>query len=439
MSSAPKKAGPVKLSKLEQDIIFHSNWILALFVVLTLISTLYTGQNSLPDFSDLHRMVGLQSMNAAGFAGVFALFLASRPTRDETGFVMLLALVFEILYLQNLPAEMSWSARLLVSGGGLFVASMMGLAYRSFAAAYQQDRWRARAMIRLALVIVFYPRFASLIFYGLNLLTPLAYDSHGLLVEGSLGFVPSLEMATWLAVRTGAEDFANGVYSRLPLFMGIAFYLSLRYQRCSYANIYFGFLVAGLLGYVFYPMLPMVGIDDFLGIPPWPYGPVPSDFAIKPVAAPTNLPRTCYPSLHGGWILMIYFSVYRISRWVNAAFLFLVVWTLAATMAPVVGHYMIDLLPSFPFALGCMSLVTVGTPHNRNIRLRCAAFGFGSTAVMALTIRWFPVFLANHPLLFWGASGGVVVASLWAERRLGNQTIAELAELEVQGEGEATS
>lgn len=421
---------PVKLSKLERDIIFHSNWILLLFILLTLLSTIFTGYNSLPDFSSIHQTVGLQPMNAAGLAGVFALFLVSRPCRKEAVLVLVAALFLEALYLQGLPSSLTWSQRLLVAGGGLFVSSVLGLIYRAFGAAYQEDRWRARAMIRLALVIVFYPRFANLIFYGLNLLTPLVYDSHGLLVEGSLGFVPSFEIARWLAVETAADNFANGIYSRLPLFMGIAFYLSIRYQRFTYANIYFGFLLAGLLGYVFYPMLPMVGIDHFLGVPPWPFGPIPEDFAIRPVEAPYNLPRTCYPSLHGGWILMIYFSVYRISRWVNLAFLFLVAWTLVATMAPIIGHYIIDLFPSFPFALGCMAVVTTATPGNGKLRLKCGVFGFVTTAVMALSIRWFPVFLAEHPALFWGGSMIVLALSLWGERLLGNQTIEELSKLE---------
>jgi hypothetical protein len=414
------------LSRLESGLILHSQWILALFVILTVVVTLATDQSTMPDFSDIYNTIGLQPMNAAGFAGVFALFLAVRPNRDEIFSITLLGLVLEIIYLQYLDPRFSLIGRLSVAGGGLFIAGLIGLAYRATMAVHKEDRWRARAMIRLALIIVFYPRFIGPVFVFLAYITPLVYDSHGLLVEGSLGFLPSFEMARGMAMNRSVGMFAMAIYSRLPLFMSIAFCLCLRNPKTTYANLYFGFLGVGLLGYAFYPLLPMVGIDIFIGTPPWPFGPIPDDFLLKAVPAPDKYPRTCFPSLHVTWILMIYFSVYRISKTINLTFLLIALWTMIGTVSASIGHYAVDWIPAFPFALANMAMTTVPTAGNKRLRIACIVFGLASTAGLALAIRWQALFFSHYPIVFWGGSLLIIVIAVLAERKLGTQTLAEL-------------
>lgn len=427
---SPDPTSPVPLTKLERGVCLHTLWILPVFILLTLFSIYLSENNTLPDFTDVYRTIGLQPMNAAGFAGVFALFIAVRPSTRQLQVVTAVGIVLEFLYLQNFDPRVDWLMRLSLAGGGLFVASVFGFIYRSIWAPFKEDRWRARAMLRLAAIIVFYPRFADLLYTLLTYATPLVYDSHGLIVEMGIGTAPSFEIARFMVLHDEVGEFALNVYSRLPLFMSLAFCLTLWNPLKTYNNIYFGFLWAGLFGYFFYPLLPMVGIDLFLGDKYWPFGPLPAEVPLKLVPAPDNYPRSCFPSLHGTWILMIYFSVYRISRRANLGFLFLVVWTMLGTLSAPIGHYLLDLVVAFPFALANMAISTIPTDKNRQIRLQCVVFGLVSTVALALAIRWFPLFLAAHPYLFWLGSATLIGLSCWAERRLGNVTLSSLPQVD---------
>jgi len=361
----------------------------------------------------------MDPMNASGFSSIFVLYLMARPERRAFWGVFSLAVVLELGYLIFfLPSDMAWSLRLISSGGGFAIAGLFGLFLQMFWNSPPPARQRAAYLLRLSVMLAIYPFTSAATLGALSQATPYIYDSYAFLIDGSLGFQPAFEVAKFLAEHPTLDLVLSAFYTRLPLWVAVGFFLNLVYEDRCYFNLLLAYIVAGIIVMGFYYVLPMVGIDDYLGSKYWPLGPLPQDVEAKLILAPPELPRSCMPSMHVCWILLTFFCVRRISRTYSLCFGFLVAVTLVSAMAGSVGHYFIDFFPSVPYALACQALTTYASKENKTWRVVGVAYGLGANLIMVSAIRFFGPWLAQNPWLVWPSLALMVAVALYLESKL---------------------
>lgn len=424
----PLNAQELGLEKLSWRLLFGG------LAVLVFSRVLVFGTFQLPQFGGFLEVVGMSPNNAASFASLAILYLLSKPPKNHRENIAILALLLEVWYLVQLPARWDWFGRLLVFGGGIGMAALVGLVHLSFLGSQLHGRRRARMYLRMATVLALYPVLSGAMIGSLSFLTPLVHDAWGYNVEGAIGFMPAFEVAHWQATHRGWDLFLHFIYSRLLIWVLLAFALNQIYHRRCYSNLFLAFSLSGVVGLLFCYSLPMVGLSAFIGMPPWPFEPIPNRIPLEMVAVPLQFPRTCIPSMHTCWILIAYFVAAPISRAWRWAYFVLVVTTLISALGPFVGHYVLDLVAGFPFAVSWQAFSANGTPAMRSVRWQIFLAGLALTLGYCLSIRLAPLFWMAHPYLFWTVSLAIVVTSLVVERHISK--IAMWPEATALDEGE---
>lgn len=420
------------LSQLEKSLDLLGRYLLLFYLVFTVVlGIVLRNRGMIADFSDYFRLNGFDPMNASGLAALYVAFLSCRPSRNAIQVSLVLGLIAEVFYqLLVLPPEAGMASRLLTVGGGTGVVGFFCILGTYLGGAKPIHRARARAFLLAGLCLLLYPIAAG---KGIGLLseaTHTVFDSHLYRFEGSLGFFPSQEVAKLLLSSYALHFLVLAVYSRLPLFIFLGIYLSVRYERFCYTNVLKAFILGGVLAFPFFFVLPMVGIDLFVGTPPWPLLELPAINEFKPVEAPLSYPRTCLPSLHTTWVLTVYFAVAGISRR-TAVFAGVVVFlTLISALGPSVGHYIVDLLVGVPFCLGVVACASPKNAGNAVWRTYCMAFGFGSTAFWVVAFRFFPDAVLSLHWLAWTAMLLACGATFWLEASLARSSVSLVDESE---------
>lgn len=419
-----------ELSPFEKQLVKVS-WALLVAALLfpTLVRLTVLGVWWTPSFTIFFRAVGMDPMNASGFASIFVLFLGARPSRDSFRVILGLALALEVYYLLfYLPPEMDAFTKIISSGGGFAVAGLLGLTYQAARAGNPSARRRAALMLRISVVLALYPFTSATILGVLSQMTPMVYDSHGYLFEGSLGFHISFETARYLQLNPLAGAFFTAIYSRLPIWVMIAFVLNVFYEKRCYSNLLTAYILSGVFVVGLFFVIPMVGIDYYLGSTYWPLGPLPSTPGAKLFQAGSDLPRSCLPSMHVCWILLPFFCVRRLSPTAAWCYGILVFTTIISAMSAAIGHYFIDFIASVPYALAFQALTAYRTPNNGRWRIIGLTYGLGTTFLYALSLRLAGPSMASHPSLSWGLLLVMLAGSLWIENRLAAVTIADQAQ-----------
>lgn len=376
----------------------------------------------LPDFSEYLRTAGFNGVNMAGLMGIFVLFLCGQPTSTQTQALLVIAMVMEGFIYSQRPPEMSPLQRLDVMGLGFGIAGLVGLCLLAMQRRGQM-RNRLLGLLSVAGILLLYGSLSVVFLSFLSYLTPFVFDAFIYHVELAQGTPVPFVVARMLETHPILGQLSMAIYVRLTLFVAIGFYLNLRFPDAATGNLMAGFLIALFVCFPLYLILPMVGIDMFVGAPPWPLGPAPTDFAIKWVEAPAWLPRTCAPSLHAAWVYLFFFSVYRIN-WRVAAPAFLIVgFTLLGTMSKTVGHYFLDIVLAFPLAVAIQAAVTFPTRRNHRLRKTVACAGLGYTVLSCLTLRLAPLAVAGGIRFFWVAQMLILIAFARAEYKLGRLTL----------------
>lgn len=431
MSSAPQEdqltfaSRDAPLSELEESLIRFGKGLLLFYLVFTLVLAYVLWQERVvTDFSNYFKMSGFDPMNASGLAALYMAFLCTRPSRGQFQLSLGLGLVAEVLYqILVLPAGSVALQRVLTVGGGFGLVGLGMMLVSFFRLPEGAGKERVRAFLLAGLCVLFYPIVAG---KGIGLLSQVTwrvYDSHAYGFTSALGFFPAAKVSSFLIAHPYFFYSAHAVYSRLPLFIFIGFWLALRYPEKSYSNILYSFLLGGFLAFPIYFVIPMVGIDLYVGSPPWPSQTMPLHQGFELVAAPMSYPRTCFPSLHTTWVLVFFVTVCRISRLSAVLGASVVVFTLMGSLSHTVGHYLVDILVAVPFSLGTIAVATRPTKHNRTIRTQCLAFGIGSTLVWAFLFRLLPELLYGNARFFWLVMVGFCLVTVWMERRLARASL----------------
>lgn len=380
---------------------------------------LFLGVVNLPKMQGFAESIGMAPQNAAAFLAVSILYLWSRPNQLNLQLTALLCLLAEAAYLYNLPETLNWYQKLLSVGGGIGLATLIGLAIQAISDPSEPARQRARISLRVGIIVVLFPLFMGALLGLLSNFTPLVYDGFGFVVEGSAGFYPSVEVARFLATHKWAFSLMVAIYTRLPIFVLFALILSLHRPADCHFNLFSAFVLSGLIVFPFYYLLPMVGIDYFLGSKYFPLGEIPVYTTPEPVPSDPRLPRSCTPSIHATSILMAYWAVRSFSPALKKLYAFLVITTLIAALGPNVGHYAIDFVGAFPYTLGCIAFCCKDSPQ-RSLTY-CYAIGiaaFFTTAAVNLTIRWYATSLAAYPLITWSMYALIIGACFYLESEL---------------------
>lgn len=417
------------LHRLERAAIRGASILFWCFLAATIAIKWYAAKGGqVPDFSNFLRSIGMNPVNASGFGAFALLYLCARPTRASMLFTLVAGLPLELYYHIALFPNATLEYHLMIAGPGVALTALVALLGQAFLDPIEVARIRARTMLQVAMTLAMYPISVGLMLTTLSKLTPAVWDPAAYMLENALG-LPSQGVARWLEAHPELDPLFVGVYTRLPILLIGGFALNILYYRGCYSNLFLASVAGGVLSSFIYPLLPMVGISFYLGAPPYPQGPLPLPPSLDPVPAPPHLPRTCYPSMHGTWSLLPFLTLYRISPKIAAVFAACFVITLISALDTPTGHYILDLLVAFPFAVAMQSLATLPSARNGVWRRRCLYFGLGVTIGAALIVRWGTATLLATPWLFWLFWLGLVVcagASMMLERRLGQITLEDL-------------
>lgn len=428
----PPTAGEqARVARLEQTLYPTAPILLAVVAVVVLLSVLVVPHLGvkLPDFSDYLRAAGFNGMNMAGLMGIFVLFMCCHPSRSLLTQVTAIALALEAVVFVSRPHDLDYLERLNLLGIGFAVAGLAGMLRQMYHQRGESQR-RVAGLLSVAGVLLLYGSL-SVVFLGiLSHLTPLVFDAYIYKFEGAFGTPLPVIVARFLENHPLLDNLAMAVYVRLTLFVAIGFYLNLRFPAATTSNLIAGFLLALALCFPLYLILPMVGIDMFIGSPPWPMEPPPTEFVVKWVSAPPWLPRTCAPSLHAAWIYLVFFSTYRLGNLAKALSLSVVGLTLLGTMSKTVGHYFIDVVIAVPLAVAVQAAVTFPTEENKQLRQLLTVGGLVATLIICCSLRWGILTITKNPSLFWLSLTVIVTVFLIGEYQLGRKTLKSLEKVQ---------
>ena len=416
------------ISPLERELERFARYLLIAFLIFTLgLGAILKYVGFLADFSNFFRVNGFSPMNASALSALYLAFLACRPSKDLIQFSLLLALIAEVFYqLLVIPSDADTYLRCMAIGGGTGLLGLCLIIYLYATASTPQAKFRARAFLLAALCLTGYPMAAG---KGIGLLSefsPQVMDARVYILEGVFGFFPAQEVARFLALHPNVFFLTSAVYSRLPFFIFLGVYMNMRYPDRCYPNVLVAFVGGGLIAFPLYFLLPMIGIEYFAGIPPWPLQELPNITDFGDVPRPKSFPRTCLPSLHTTWVLVFYFALARMSTIWRAFAALVVVLTLIATVGPTVGHYSLDIFVSVPYAVAVLAMATKETEKNRKVRRISLIFGFGSILTWTLAFRFIPQVLVAAPVLSWGLILLCCPVALWLESRLAKLSLAKM-------------
>lgn len=245
---------------------------------------------------------GMHSMSSLGYLSIFLLFLWITRLR--------------------------WSLRAIWLLAGLALEGLLGtrgqcLATLGILGLLLHRPWGYRYWCSLCLTIALYPPVSELSLSWLSRATPQLYDSTALQLD-----------RLWLPLRppppAGFIPLLQVVYISLSGVLGLALYLSFSNCRRSSFSFLRAYLWAGVLGYLTYPMLPMVGPEAF---------------------AQQNLhqARSCLPSLHVLWAVLVARCLHELPGWwrpLGTAYALLV----AVASYWIGDHYLLDIWLALPLA-----------------------------------------------------------------------------------------
>ncbi len=207
-------------------------------------------------------------------------------------------------------------------------------------------------------------------------------------------------------------------YVGLPIPIAVVYAGQLLRDRAKALPAMLAFLITGPVGILFYNLLPAMGpIHVFHGDFPWRPLAIPqaARLFLEPVVI--GGPRNAIPSLHMGWVLLVWWYSRGLSWWersVAFAFLF---FTACATLGTG-EHYFVDLVVAYPFALLISALCEWRLRWTNRIRLSGLLFGLCVTLAWLAALRYGHDFFWASPVIPWTLCAATVAGGVFLERRL---------------------
>jgi hypothetical protein len=161
-------------------------------------------------------------------------------------------------------------------------------------------------------------------------------------------------------------------------------------------------LLAGVTGWLLYNVVPGTGpLYAFRQDFPWnsiAYADL-SKFVLEKMSIPENIPRNAMPSLHVGWVVLLFWNSRGMPRVLRAALCVYLLLTVIATLGSG-QHYLVDLVVSLPFALTMQAVVSY-KHSEKSRRIPAAATGVALTAAWLLLVRFGVSWAMKSPAVPW--------------------------------------
>jgi hypothetical protein len=208
-------------------------------------------------------------------------------------------------------------------------------------------------------------------------------------------------------------------YLSLPFAMAVvcAWQIPLAARKISW-HMLIVLLLAGVSGWLLYNVVPGTGpIYAFGKNFPWngiPYNAL-STFVLQKMSVPTNIPRNAMPSLHVGWVVLLFWNGRSFPRALRAALLLYVCLTVVATLGSG-QHYLVDLVVSLPFALAVQATASYSLPRSRRITALVA--GLALTGAWLFLVRFGVALALKSPVIPWSFILTTTLITIWLESRI---------------------
>jgi PAP2 superfamily len=352
---------------------------------------------------------------AFSMAAAFLFHLRSKPPLREIALALGIAVALAGVRLLVVPRNPHDTAGFVAAMVGLGSFLVLGLrAVRSSGL----ERKRLFVLLGPALGLVFFIFSAQRALNLADLLYPKTFDLYLYAFDGSLGFEPSFLLGHLFQHSAVIREIGLLAYETLPLVMALVYvgHIDPRATKPAWYILEL-FFAAGLLGWVLYNFVPGTGPGyAFAGLFPdrgLSY-PLLHRLLLERIPVSANFPRNAIPSLHMGWVLLLWWSCRGFSRWARAAaFLYLLV-TIMATLGTG-EHYFIDLVVAVPFALMVEAVCQSAIPFRK--RLAPLLTGLLMTLGWLSLIRFGTSLALKSRAIPWSLVLVSTVAVFWLERR----------------------
>jgi spermidine synthase len=314
--------------------------------------------------------------------------------------------------------------RVLHADASAFLSIVFGLGLGSLAVvsieAFRSQGDQHTQMLSVLLPSAVLPAFVlvSNFFLAMTaLLHPMVLDASVYAVDVLFGRQPSFAMGRLFNAAPWLEAACRVVYWNLPLALAFVYGARRRHDPERGDDVLWSFVAVGLVGFLLYHLLPVVGpafffVRDFPVEPPELPDPRHAHFVPIPV------PRNCVPSLHTAWALILYWQSRNVPRWVRWGAAVWLVLTVLGTLG--FGfHYAMDLVIAAPFTVAIIALFAKSQGPSGWRRRTVIAFGASLTAAWLVALRFFPVGELGANVARWLVAALTVLGSFALERRLG--------------------
>jgi hypothetical protein len=353
-------------------------------------------------------------------AGVIAFFLRAAPSRQEVyAWLLISALFVKAIHLPQIPF---WLLRV---ASFLAVLGFGALLLLGLRALWSEREHRDNALVLLtpALVLILFMFVTARMLRLSGGLSPQTDDAWLYVSDGSLGFQPSFLVGRIMYESIVLTRSALLTYLSLPLAMAVvcAWKIPVAARRISW-HLLIVLSAAGIAGWLLYNVVPGTGPTYAFGRDfPWksiPYKDL-STFALNKMSIPLTVPRNAMPSLHVGWVILLWWNSRGFPAVLRAALLLYVCLTVVATLG-LGQHYLVDLVVSLPFALAVQSATSYILPVKVR-RIPALIAGVGFTAAWLLIIRFGVSWALKSPAIPWTLILATAATTFWLESRLWNR------------------
>ncbi len=350
-------------------------------------------------------------------AGGFAFFLRGAPSRWEIyTWLLISALFIKVIHLPHVPF---WVLRGASGLAALGFGAILLLGLRALWSE-REGRENALALLTPAVVLILFVLASANVLRLSTSLSPETDDAWLYAFDGSLGFQPSFWMGRIMYPSLILTRATLLTYLSLPFAMAVvcAWHVPVGVRRVSWHTLTV-LMLAGAAGWLLYNVVPVTGpLYAFSRDFPWqslPYKNL-STFTLQKMPLPLGIPRNGMPSLHMGWVVLLWWNSRGLPRALRAFLMLYLLLTVIATLGSG-QHYLVDLVVSLPFALAVQAIASPGLP-NRSRRIAGMVAGLALTTGWLVLVRFGVSWALQSPLIPWSLILATAFTSFWLESRM---------------------